>query len=149
MEYAYFEDFVVGEVLDSPSYEVTEPAIIAYAKEYDPQEMHTDPVAAAKITGGLIASGWQTASITMRLFILARTFIVAPGSVGLGVENLKWLQPVRPGDTLRVRAELIAARPSASRPGIGVVTSRITTRNQREEGVLEMTTSAIVPRRHP
>ncbi len=147
MDYRYFDDFTVGEALEMGEITVTEPDIIAFAEQFDPQPMHTDPQAAEGITGGLIASGWHSASLTMRLFVTGRPFTLAPGSVGLGVEHLKWHRPVRPGDTLRLHAELIAARPSASRPGHGIITSRLVTRNQRGETVLEMTTSAIVAKR--
>lgn len=149
METYYFEDFTVGQRLQIVGDALTEAELIAFAKQFDPQPMHTDPEAAKSITGGLIASGWHTASLTMALFIQARPFIIAPGTVGLGVEELSWKRPVRPGDSLHVAAEIVALRPSGSRPDRGIITSHVVTRNQLGEVVLELTTSAIVPKRSP
>ncbi len=146
-EFSYFEDFVVGAVLETAGETVTEAQIIKFATEFDPQPMHTDPVAAANITGGLIASGWHTASMTMRLLVGGRQYRPAPGTVGLGFESLKWKKPVRPGDTLRLRLELIGVRESESKPGWGIITNRFTTLNQHGETVQEMVSSAIVPKR--
>jgi acyl dehydratase len=99
--------------------------------------------------GGLIASGWHTASTTMGLFVTGRPYQPAPGSLGGGFESLKWFQPVRPGDQLRVRVEVTGVRESASKPDRGIVTSRITTLNQRDEAVQEMVSSGIIPKRNP
>jgi acyl dehydratase len=145
-DYTYFEDFVVGSKLETPPLTVTEADIINFAIQFDPQPMHTDPEAAKSITGGLIASGWHTASLTMKLLITGRQYNPAPGTVGLGFESLKWLKPVRPGDTLRLQLELIAARESESKPGWGIITNRFTTLNQNDEPVQTMVSSAIVPK---
>ena len=147
METYYFEDFAVGQSMDVVGEKLTEAEIIAYAEQFDPQPMHTDPQAAQSITGGLIASGWHTASLTMGMFIRGRSFIIAPGSVGLGVENMVWKRPVRPGDTLNLHAEITAVRSSVSRPDHGIITSHLVTHNQNGGTVLEMTTSAIIPKR--
>jgi len=109
--------------------------------------MHTDPEAAKSITGGLIASGWHTASLTMRLLITGRGYRPAPGTLGLGFDDLRWHRPVRPGDALHLHAELLSARPSASKPDRGIITIRFTTLNQHGEVVQTMTSSALVPRR--
>lgn len=143
----YFEDFKPGQIATSGSVTITEADIIRFASEFDPQPMHTDPEAALTITGGLIASGWHTASLTMRLLITGRGYRPAPGTLGLGFENLRWHQPVRPGDTLRLQIELLSTRASESRPDRGIITSRFTTFNQHDELVQSMTSSAIVPRR--
>jgi acyl dehydratase len=146
-EYTYFEDFVVGATFDTHAVTVTAAEIIEFATKYDPQPMHTDPAAAEKITGGLIASGWHTASMTMGLLINGRQYTPAPGTLGLGFDKLRWNKPVRPGDTLRLKLEVIATRESESRPGWGIITNRFVTFNQHGEPVQEMQSSAIVPKR--
>jgi acyl dehydratase len=143
----YFEDFQPGQIATQGSITVTEVDIIRFAAEFDPQPMHTDPKAAKPITGGLIASGWHTASLTMRMLIAGRGYRPAPGTLGLGFENLRWHKPVRPGDTLRLQIELLSTRASESKPDYGIISSRFTTFNQHDEVVQSMTSSAIVPRR--
>lgn len=147
-DYKYFEDFEVGQTSRTGEIEMTEASIIAFAKEYDPQIMHVDPVAAVNITGGLIASGWHTAATTMKLLVTQRDYKPAPGTVGMGFEQLKWNQPVRPGDRLRLELEVLALRVSKSKPGWGIVTNKFTTLNQRDEPVQEMQSSAIFPMRN-
>jgi acyl dehydratase len=110
--------------------------------------MHIDPEAAKSITGGLIASGWHTASTTMKLMVTGSNYHPAPGTVGMGFESLKWNQPVRPGDRLRLHLEVLEIRPSKSKPGWGIVTNKFTTLNQRDEPVQEMKSSAIFPMRN-
>jgi acyl dehydratase len=146
-EYTYFEDFVVGATFETPAVTVTAEEIIEFARKYDPQPMHTDPAAAEKITGGLIASGWMTASLTMNLLITGRQYTPAPGTLGLGFDKLRWNKPVRPGDTLRLKLEVIGTRESASKPGWGIISNRFLTLNQHGEVVQEMESSAIVPKR--
>lgn len=144
----YLEDLKVGERLESESYIVTAEAIINFALEFDPQPFHVDLAAAEKsLFQGLAASGWHTASITMRLFVQATNF--AEGAVGLGVDELRWPAPVRPGDALRVEVEILELRASRSQPGQGIIRIRNTTRNQRGEIVQTMFASAMVPRRSP
>ncbi len=141
MDYTYFEDCPVGGVCESGSYVVTAAEIIAFASLYDPQPMHLDATA----PGGLIASGWQTASLTVRLFITAGWYRPPPGTLGMGVEDLRWPRSVYPGDTLSLRVETIAARLSGSKPGFGILTHQLTTSNQRGETVLTMTSTAFTP----
>lgn len=148
MDYQYLEDFHPGQVFESAPVTVSAAEIIEFAEKYDPQPMHIDPVAAQSITGGLIASGWHTASLTMNRFITAGFYNPAPGALGLGCESLKWPKPVRPGDSLRLRLEILAVRPSTRRPGSGVVTNRFTTLNQHNDIVQEMITSVIIARRN-
>jgi acyl dehydratase len=143
----YLEDIRVGERFRSAGHAVTEGEIIEYATRYDPQPFHTDPVAARKLVfGGLVASGWFTASITMRLIAQSEVRI-AGGLIGLGVEELQWPRPVRPGDTLHVEIEVVEVRPSRSHPDRGIVRARNTTLNQRDEVVQTMVIALFVPRR--
>lgn len=143
----YFEDFRVGEVREFGSYTFTEEDMVAFARRYDPQPFHVDPEAARRsIYGGLIASGWQTAAVTFRLAVDGLIGEVA--SMGSpGVEDLRWLRPVRPGDTLRVRVEVLDARPSQSRPQLGIVRLRYEALNQRGEPVLTMVGAGFIARR--
>jgi acyl dehydratase len=144
----YWEDFIVGEALAlGATPPVTEEAIIAFARQYDPQYFHVDPVRAREsIFGGLVASGWHTASMVMRLWvdaIVSKT--VSMGSPG--VEDLRWPAPVRPGDTLTSRAVVLETRPSKSRPEMGLVRWRAETSNQRNELVFTMTGTSFIGRR--
>jgi acyl dehydratase len=147
-DYTYFEDFVVGSGFETSGVTVTAEEIIAFAKKFDPQPMHVDPQAAEGITGGLIASGWHTASLTMSLLITGRQYTPAPGTLGLGFDKLRWNKPVRPGDTLRLRLVVMSKRESTSKPGWGIVSNRFVTLNQHDEPVQEMESSAIVPMRN-
>lgn len=143
----HFEDFAAGAVFRSGRRRVDAARIKTFAAEFDPQPQHLDETGAASSQfGELVASGWHTASLSMRLF----TEAVPPvpgGGMGLGVERLVWPRPVRPGDELRVEAEVTDTRPSRSRPDKGVVTLRVTTLNQRDETVQSFTTAVLVPRR--
>lgn len=133
-----WEDFQPGAQLLSGTVEVTREEVIAFATRYDPQRFHVDE-AAAKDTmfGGLIASGWMTASLTMRL--MCDAYLLASTSMGSpGVEKLQWLKPVRPGDVLQVRTTVLEARPMGSRPDMGLAKSRTETLNQHGEVVLSM-----------
>ena len=141
-----FEDFPIGAHLQSDRIEVTEESIIEFAKRFDPQPFHIDPATAqGTLFGGLAASGWQTAAISMRLFI--QTMNVPGGIIGMGVDELRWPNPVRPGDQLRLDMEIIAARLSKSRPGFGIIRIHNVTRNQRDEIVQSFETSAMLPTR--
>jgi acyl dehydratase len=142
----YFEDLRVGHRYTSPRYPVSEAQILAFAREFDPQPLHLDPVAArASALGGLSASGWHTAAITMRL-TADGPLQLAGGTVGLGAE-LRWHKPTRPGDVLHLESEIIELRLSRSRPDRGVVRVRIETFT--EAGVLVQTLIAtlLVPTR--
>ena len=117
----YFEDFPPGDVRESPARTVTREEMVAFAREFDPQPFHTDEEAASTtIYGGLIASGWHTVAILMRLMWDA--FLADAASLGSpGVDEVRWLKPVRPGDTLRARFTVVEAVPSRSKPDRGVV----------------------------
>lgn len=144
----YFEDFAVGQVfMNDDAITVTEEDIFAYARQFDPQPFHTDPEAARNsVFGGLAASGWHTASLTMRLMVTSGVNI-AGGMVGRAIDGFEWPRPTRPGDQLRVRMEVIELRPSRSNPKRGTVRFRVSTVNQHGEDVLRMTTTVVVPRR--
>jgi acyl dehydratase len=126
----YFEDYTPGTIFTSGAIAVSEAEIIAFAQRYDPQAMHTDPAAAASGRfGGLIASGWHTAALMMRLF--TTNFLSPASSVASpGIDELRWLQPVRPGDSLSLRVTVVEARRSRSRPQEGIVRSLIEVLNQ-------------------
>lgn len=134
----YWEDFTPGEVLEIGRHTFTEGEIIAFATQFDPQPFHTDPEAArGTFYGGLIASGWHTCAIGMRLMV--QSYIGRAASAGSpGVDNIRWRGPVRPGDTITYRRVILEARPSGSRPGIGLVRSRSEALNQHGEVVMTM-----------
>jgi len=143
----YFEDVRVGETDVLGSHTVTEPEIIAFAKKYDPQPFHTDPAAArGTIFGGLIASGWHTCAIMMRLSVELARRKEAMTTGSPGVDSCRWLKPVRPGDTLTVRAEVLETWPSRSKP-IGFVRSRMEALNQQGELVLSLVGISMYRRR--
>ena len=143
----YFEDFSVGRrFVSEHGYRVTAEEIKQFAERYDPQPFHLDEAAGeSSFFKGLAASGWLTAAIAMRLRV--QSMRVAGGMIGAGVDEMRWTEPVRPGDVLRTEAEILAVRPSAKRPQFGVVTSRTTTLNQRDEPVLRAVVNFLAPRR--
>lgn len=144
-EARYFEDFQVGETWTSREEEITEAAIIAFAQANDPQPMHTDSAAAAEGRfGTIIASGWQIAALSLRLFIEAGGYGKTP-NVGLGVDELRWLNVVRPGDRLHVIRELIEKRRSTSRPDRGILRTKVTVRNQDGKDVMTLVSMGQVP----
>src|SRR5213595_3347085 len=146
MSERYFDDLTQGDRFKSATYEVTEEQIISFAREFDPQPFHLDSaVARQTMFKGLIASGWHTAAITMRLFVETLNF--AEGAIGLGVDELRWPNAVRPGDLLTVETEILEVRPSRSKPGYGIIRLRNVTTNQRGEIVQTMMANAMVPRR--
>jgi acyl dehydratase len=141
-----FEDFLAGNRLISSTHRVTADAVMEFARAFDPQIFHLDPKAAEQtLFGGLAASGWHTAAVSMRLFI--DTMEVAGGIIGMGVEELKWPNAVRPGDDVRVEIEILEARRSKSRPGYGIIRIRNVTKNQRDEVVQSFMASAMLPMR--
>jgi acyl dehydratase len=145
--FKYMEDLSVGQRFGAGPVEVTEADIIAYARQYDPQDFHTDPIRAKNtIFGELIASGWHTASITMRLIIEASPKMKG-GMIGRSVERMSWVRPVRPGDRLHFEGEILDLRASNSNPDRGIMRVKNTTFNQNQEPVLEMETVVFVPRR--
>ena len=134
----YFEDFVAGTVAEFGPIPVDEADVIAFARQFDPQPIHTDRAAAAAGPfGGLIASGWHTASLVMRVlveqYLARRASLASPG-----IDELRWLQPVRPGDVLRVRATVLEARRSRSKPDRGLVRTKIEALNQNGQVVMSM-----------
>jgi acyl dehydratase len=145
----YFEDFTPGREFRTEGITLTEGQIVDFALAFDPQAFHRDAEAAKEtIFGGLIASGFQTMALTFRLFVETRALVA--GSLGSpGVDEVRWLRPVRPGDTLRVTVQVLEQRPSRSKPDRGIARLHWTTLNQRAEPVLTMTTLQLVKRRPP
>src|SRR5215207_6187414 len=142
----YLEDFTVGQVYIAGSVPISADAIKAYARQFDPQPFHTDEeLARSTFFQGLAASGWHTASLTMSLVVQALP--IAGGVIGGGVDELRWPKPLRPGDELKLEAEIIEVRPSRSKPGQGLVRVRTTTLNRAGEAVQTMIANLIVPRR--
>jgi acyl dehydratase len=134
----YFEDFVVGERHVLGSHAVTEEEILAYARRYDPQPFHVDPEAAKRsIFGGLIASGWHTCALLMRLSVEEQQRTGAAGIGSPGIDSCRWLKPVRAGDTLTGTTEVLETWPSRSKP-MGFVRRRSEMTNQRGEVVLRL-----------
>src|SRR5437667_2209665 len=142
----YFNDLKVGDRFKSEPLEVTEKQVIEFAHKFDPQMFHlTRKSAERTIFKGLVASGWHTAAMTMRLFVQTLNF--AEGAIGLGVDELRWPNAVRPGDALKVETEILDLRESRSKPTHGIVRIRNVTTNQRGEVVQTMFASALVLRR--
>ena len=145
-ERLYLDDLEVGQRFKSGTHTVDEAEIKAFAQQFDPQPFHLDPGAAKEsLFGGLVASGWHTAAVTMRLLVEGGVPL-AGGIVGAGGE-ITWPAPVRPGDVLRVESEVVELRPSRSRPDRGIATVRSETRNQRGDVVQNLTAKLFVPRR--
>lgn len=136
----YFEDYVVGSVQEFGPARVTEEEVVSFARRYDPHFFHVDPERAKDSPyGGLIASGWHTAAMMMRL--LVDNFISAETSLGSpGVDRMRWLKPVRPGDELSIRVTVRGKRRSQSRPGIGFVEFSVEVLNQARDTVMTMDT---------
>ncbi|SMF09613.1 Acyl dehydratase [Tistlia consotensis] len=144
----YLEDLTVGRRFVSAEHQLDVEQIKAFAGRFDPQPFHLDEAAAAaSLFGGLAASGWHTAAITMRLLVEGG-LPLAGGIVGAGGE-IAWPQPTRPDDVLTVETEVLEVRPSRSRPERGLVTVRIVTRNQRGEELQVATMKAVALRRPP
>jgi acyl dehydratase len=142
----HLEDLAVGQRFTSGSHAVTVEAIKAFASQFDPQPFHLDEAAAAKsFFGGLAASGWHTAAITMKLLVESGLRL-SGGLIGAGGE-LTWPRPTRPGDVLTVVSEVMAVTPSRSRPERGFVTVKCETRNQNGEAVQVMTSRMLVWRK--
>jgi acyl dehydratase len=132
----YFDDFKPGAVREFGSYAVTAREIVDFAKRYDPQPFHTDPeVAKSSFFGGLVASGWMTCAIAMRM--VCDDYILKSASMGSpGVDQIRWKQPVRPGDVLHMRITVLETKPSQSKADRGIVRSRWEVINQRDEVVM-------------
>lgn len=142
----FLEDLQPGQQFVTEACTVTEEEIVRFAREFDPQPFHLDADAArATIFRGLVASGWHTAALTMRLMVKSGPRI-AGGILGVGGE-ISWRLPLRPGDTLRVHSEVVAVTPSQSRADRGIVTLRNDSRNQRGEIVQTFVARLLVQRR--
>jgi acyl dehydratase len=143
----YLEDFEVGQTFRSGRLQIDKERIKTFAAEFDPQPFHLDEEAARDtMFGGLAASGWHTAAITMRLLVESE-LKPAGGIVGAGFDEFRWPLPVRPGDELRVESEILNVRPSRSRPEQGMIKVRTTTLNQLDEAVQVAVGNLLVPRR--
>lgn len=143
----YFEDYPPGAVFTVGSIAVSTEDILEFARKYDPQPMHVDPVAAADGQfGGLIASGWHTGAMMMRLF--ADHFLSpASGLASPGLDELRWVKPVRSGDVLGLRVTILEARPSRSRPEQGVLRSLVEVMNQHGEVVMSLKPISLIRRK--
>jgi acyl dehydratase len=143
----YFEDYREGSVFTFGPIEVEESEVISFAERFDPQTIHTDPAKAAEGPfGGLIASGWHTAGLMMRLFV--DNYLSAVASLASpGVDELRWLRPVRPGDQLRLRVSVLETKPSRSRPDRGMVVSLLQALNQSGEVVFSLKAMNLLAKR--
>lgn len=140
----YFEDYVTGSIFEFGQISLTAEEIIDFAKRFDPQFIHTSPEAAASGPfGGLIASGWHTAGVMMRLF--ADHFLSHVASIASpGIDELRWLLPVRPGDSLSIRVNVLETKRSRSKPDRGAVHSFVEVLNQRKEVVMTVKAANII-----
>jgi acyl dehydratase len=145
----YWEDFCPGQVRETGGHTLSEEEMIEFARKYDPQPFHIDSgLAKQTYFGGLIASGWQTASLCMRM--ICEIYLLEAASLGSpGVDELRWVKPVRPGDTLRLKSTVLETHASASRPDMGTVRSRSEVYNQRGELVMHMSGVGMFRRRSP
>ena len=145
----FWEDFPAGLVRDIGSFAVTREAVLAFAHEFDPQPFHTDDEAAsASLFGSLCASGWHTCAMAMRM--MCDSYLLESASLGSpGIDKLRWVKPVFPGDTLGGRMTVLEARPMASRPQVGLLRSAWDIRNQHGETVLTMEGWGMFRRRDP
>ena len=147
MKEHYYDDLKAGDRFKSEPLEVTEKQVIEFAHKFDPQMFHLSRKSAERtIFKGLIASGWHTAAMTMRLLVDGE-FRPAGGILGVGFDELSWPRAVRPGDELHVTSEVLDVRPSKSRPDRGMIRVRNTTFNQNGEPVQVFTGNLLVPRR--
>jgi len=144
-----FEAFEVGQSQEFGAYEVTEQEIVEFAGKYDPQFFHLDPEAAkSSLFGGLCASGWHTCAMTMSM--LVENMDKTGQSLGSpGIDELRWMRPVYPGDVLSVRTEVLELRPSKSKPQVGLVINRVTVSNQDATPVMTFISKGFFPRKKP
>jgi acyl dehydratase len=143
----YYDDLSVGQTFSTGTLRVSAEDITAFARQFDPQPFHLDDTAAKQtMFDGLAASGWHTAALTMRLIVESGA-LIAGGVIGSGIDELRWLRPVRPGDELRVHSEVVEMRPSKSRPSQGWVRMRNTTTGQDGVAVMSFIANLTVPRR--
>jgi acyl dehydratase len=145
----YFEDYLPGYTTECGSFTLSQTEIIDFARQYDPQPFHIDPAAAKDGPfGGIIASGWHTTSMMMRLLV-DRWLSQESSLGGAGVDELRWPRPVRPGDTLRVRATVLEARRSTSKPDRGIIKTLAEMTNQDGDLVMKVTATNFVLLRDP
>jgi acyl dehydratase len=143
----FHEDLQPGQRFGTPEHEMTAAEIVAFARQYDPQSFHLDEAKAQQsLFGRLVASGWHTAATSMRLMVQG-SMELEGGVIGAGVENLRWPQPVVPGDRLHVEMEVLEKPEKPSRTGRGRVRLLCQTKNQRGEVVQEMTANLLVPKK--
>lgn len=144
----YWEDIEVGSRSSFGSYQVTREEVIAFATQYDPQPFHlSDEAAAQTYFGRLSASGWHTCAMLMRMLVDRMADEQQAGLGSPGIDELRWLKPVYPGDTLRAESEVIEKSPSRSRPDMGSFRGRTTVFNQHDEPVMRLTSIGLVRRR--
>jgi acyl dehydratase len=145
----YWEDFPVGQTRDSAKQTVTREAVLAFASQFDPQPFHLDDAAAeASLFGRLSASGWHTCAMAMRM--ICDAYLLDTASLGSpGIDQLRWLRPVHPGDTLQLQMQVLQSRPMASKPHVGLLLSRWEMRNQEAALVLTMEGWSMMRRREP
>ncbi len=143
----FFEDIKADQVYEFGTITVSEKDIIDFARQFDPQDFHLDPAkAASSLFGGIVASGWHTTAVVMRLYVdHYLSHIANLGSPG--VEDIRWPNPLRPGDTLRIRVTILEARPSRSKPDRGIVRVHVEAINQTDKLVLSMIGVSLVGRR--
>ncbi|WP_324664380.1 MaoC family dehydratase [Haloarcula sediminis] len=142
----FYEDVSVGDTQHSDGYRISKAEIVEFGEKYDPQPFHTDENAAQDtVFGGLVASGWQTAAICMRLHVQNSEDTAT--QAGLGIDDLRWHRPLRPGDELRLRTEILDKRASESDPSRGIVTTGHEGLNQDDDTVISYEATALVQRR--
>lgn len=147
MHTRYLDDLCVGQTFNTAGVTLSEGEIIGFALQYDPQPFHLDAVEAARSPyGGLIASGFQTLALCFRLFVQSGIF--QSSSLGSpGIDELRWLAPVRPGDTLRTEVEVLELRPSNSKPDRGIARLQFRARNQHGDAVIAFVVNLLLRRR--
>lgn len=141
----YLEDFKVGDLTETREFTLTREMIVSFAEQYDPQPMHLDDVSAKNtVFGELVGSGWQTLAVTMRLLVDARLLGSTP-IVGAEFKDMRFHAPMKPGDSLRASAEVLAIRPSKSRPDRGFMDMKVTTMNSAGATLVTQTWSLVMP----
>ncbi len=150
MAMIHYEDLQVGQRQSFGRYEVTREEVTEFASRYDPQGFHlSDDAAAQTHFGRLSASGWHTCAMTMRMLVDNMADVQQAGLGSPGIDNLRWIKPVYPGDVLRVEKELLEKRRSKSKPNLGLFKSRSRTINQHDEIVMEMVSNGLIRVRNP
>ena len=141
----YFEDIEIGDTRHFGSYKVTREEVLEFASKYDPQAFHLSDEAAAKTYfGRLSASGWHTCAMTMRMLVDDMEVNKQAGLGSPGVDEIRWLKPVYPGDTLRIESETVSKRQSKSRPEMGSFQGKLTVFNQNDEPVMSMISTGLI-----